>query len=227
MWAHRASVRLAAYLGLSVLVHLLLIAAIKPYSPHPFRSIGLSAQIAVEATGGTGGLLVGPALQIWKAPRPSAQSMESVPQRRQRRAVLIPDTDFGLHLDLNSVPSPSEGKDDIRLLSLHLPTVPEKYFSAGEVDIRAEPITDLIPVQTLAKLETSQAVPGHLKMRLLIDETGRVIDAEILEAYPPNLVELITPAQLRDVTFAPARISGMAVKSQKIIEFKIDPDSDP
>ena len=107
--------RLAFFIGISLLIHLFLIGAARPHAPHPFRSIGLSARLAIDPDQGPGAVLVGQIAQVDKAPRPSAQKQESVPQRRPRRAVLIPDTDFGAHLDLNSMPSAEIGKAETGL----------------------------------------------------------------------------------------------------------------
>ena len=222
-----AHLRLAFFIGLSILIHLCLIGAARPHPPHPFRSIGLSARLAVEPDRGPGTVLVGRIAQVDKAPRPSAQTQESVPQRRPRRAVLIPNTDFGAQLDLNSAPSPAEGKAETGLFSLGIPAVQEKYFSASEVDIRAEPFSDLVSAQARTMLDSPAAAPGRLKMRLLIDETGKVTSVEILEAFPPEILQLVAPEYILNIGFAPARINDLAVKSQKIVEFIVDPDASP
>jgi hypothetical protein len=138
--------------------------------------------------------------------------------------VLIPDTDFGAHLDLNSMPSPEIGKAETGLFSLNIPAAQEKYFSSGEVDIRAEPITDLVSDQARTRIDAPGVAPGRLKMRLLIDELGKVVSVEVLEAFPPEILEMIAPDYVLGITFAPARINNLAVKSQKIVEFVVDPD---
>ena len=219
--------RLAGFIGISFLIHLLLIGAARPHPPHPFRSIGLSAQLAVVAGQGPGAVLVGRISQVDKAPIPRAQSLESVPPRRPRRAVLIPDTNFGAHLNLNSEPSPEEGQAELGLVSLNIPAVQEKYFSSAEVDIRAEPFGDLVSSEARSRLDAPGAPSARLKMRLLIDETGKITSLEILEAFPPEVLELIAPDYVLSVGFAPARINDLAVKSQKIVEFIVAPNAGP
>ena len=117
------------------------------------------------------------------------------------------------------------GTLDWALAYLSLPKVPDKYFSAGEVDIRAEPMIDLIP-PGVERSETT-AGPGRLKLRLLIDELGKVTSIEVLASYPPGFLEDSALPYIREILFAPARLNSMAVKSEKIIEIAYSPDADP
>ena len=172
-------------------------------------------------------MIVGHIPQVDKAARPYSQKRESVSSRPARRAVLIPNTDFGAHLDLNSVTNSALAKNAQGLFSLHIPATQERYFSATEVDIRAEPFADLIALEERAKLDSSALTSGRVRMRLLIDETGRVTDVEVLDASPPEILNVVVPAYILSVGFSPARINNIAVKSQKIIEFVIDPEAAP
>jgi outer membrane biosynthesis protein TonB len=86
-------------------------------------------------------------------------------------------------------------------------------------------MTDLIP----PGIDQSGATagPGRLKLRLLIDELGKVTSIEVLASWPPGFLEDSALPYIREILFAPARLNSMAVKSEKIIEIAYSPDANP
>ena len=209
--------------GVSLLLHVVLISAVKPHVAKPFRSVGIAGRLAVEVSGGTGLTLTTFTPQNRMAAAAVMQQKESLPAQRARRAVLIPQFDFAAQPDPGDPTQMRDGNWDWGLASLNLPQVPDRYFSAGEVDIRAEPVVDLIPPETGQPKGVQPA--GRLKLRLLIDEFGTVTSIEIMESVPLGFVEESVPAFIKGVLFNPARLNGLAVKSEKVILIDYSPDA--
>lgn len=213
------------YIGLSLSLHLGLIIAVKPHVAQPFRSVGLAAKLAIAEPGGSGQMLVTLTPQNRKALASASQSKESLPMRKARRAVLIPQLEFGRQADWGSPSLRPEGESEWALASLNIPQVPDRFFSAAEVDIRAEPLGNLIP----PGIDQSEAgmTPGRLRLRLLIDEFGVVAGVEVVESFPPGFLEKAMVRHVRNMLFNPARLNGIAVKSEKIIEITTSTDVAP
>lgn len=209
--------------SISLVLHFFLISAVKPYVAKPFRSVGLAGRLAVEVSGGSGMTITTLTPQNRKAAAAVSQAKESVPAQTARRAVLIPQFDFSKQPDPGDPTQTQEGNWDWGLASLNLPKVQDRYFSAREVDIRAEPVMDLIPPE--ANQSTGHQSAGRLQLRLLIDEFGSVTSIEIMASVPPGFVEESVPAFIKGVLFNPARINSLAVKSEKIIVIDYAPDT--
>ena len=208
--------------GVSLLLHLSLISAVKPHVAKPFRSVGLAGRLAVEVSGGSGQTLTTPTPQNRKAAAAVSQQKESLSAQNARRAVLIPLFDFSARPDPGDPSQTRDGHWDWGLASLNLPQVPDRYFSAGEVDIRAEPVVDLIPPEAN---QPKGRQSGRLKLRLLIDEFGTVTSIEIMESVPFGFTEDSVPAFIKGVLFNPARLNSLAVKSEKIIVIDYAPEA--
>ena len=97
---------------------------------------------------------------------------------------------------------------------LALPS-PDKWYAASEVDVRAEPITD---IRLRYPAEVSGGTVGRVRVRVFIDEGGIVRKLQIAESEPPGLFDEAAKQGWQDVRFSPARRNGIAVKSQKLIE---------
>ena len=61
---------------------------------------------------------------------------------------------------------------------------------------------------------------GYIVLLLNIDETGRVANARVVEAYPPGALEVTSVAAVRDWRFEPARRQCKAVASSAIQRFE-------
>ena len=95
---------------------------------------------------------------------------------------------------------------------------PEKWFTAQEVDTRAEPLTSVhidYPSGTFAD--------GRVRLALYIDERGIVRKANVDAAAPPGLFDELALDTWSNVRFSPAVKSGVAVKSQKLVELYFSP----
>ena len=69
-----------------------------------------------------------------------------------------------------------------------------------------------------------RGVEGHLKLMVKIDDLGRVLEAEVLEATPPGVFDEAALAAFKNARFLPALRQGTPVRFQAYmrIEFKLE-----
>ncbi len=103
-------------------------------------------------------------------------------------------------------------------------TVPTsvRYYRNSEVDTPAVAISRgplIFPEQAyVSKLR------GMVKARVYIDEEGKVVSVQIVEAKPlGGVFEEAALEALRQLRYSPALIAGQAVKSQKLVEVEFNP----
>lgn len=99
--------------------------------------------------------------------------------------------------------------------------VANRYYTAREVDRRANPLAEIAPVYPPAGL--SGGISGKVVLLLLIGETGSVDGVQILEARPKGMFDDSARAAFSAAKFTPAMKDGRAVKSQKIVEVTFEP----
>ena len=97
----------------------------------------------------------------------------------------------------------------------------DKYFTARELDVRAEPINEVDLVYPVKAYE--MRMHGRVVVRILINEDGAVDDVSVLEATPAGVFEEAALAATQALHFKPAQRYGRNVKSQKTIEVTFDP----
>jgi TonB family protein len=90
------------------------------------------------------------------------------------------------------------------------------YYSAREVDVRAVPLTEIVPVNP----DLTGRQSGRVVLRLLIDAGGGVENVLVVEAEPPTTFgpEILLP--FKRARFLPARKAGIAVNSEMLIELR-------
>jgi protein TonB len=98
---------------------------------------------------------------------------------------------------------------------------PDKWYTATEVDVRAEPIGQ-VRLDYPMDLEGT-GIPGRVRLLLFIDERGVVTRMQITEAEPARLFDAAAMRAWTDVKFRPAQKDGVAVKSQKLLELNFEP----
>lgn len=103
---------------------------------------------------------------------------------------------------------------------LELPA-PDKWYLASEVDVRAEPITE---IRLRYPPGLTERITGTVRVRVFIDEGGVVRKLQIAASNPPGLFDEEAKQGWQDVRFSPARRKGVAVKSQKLIELTYSPN---
>lgn len=95
------------------------------------------------------------------------------------------------------------------------------YFASSEVDVAAHPQAAIEPELP----QGSESQPGYLVMRMLISERGEVDRIEMLVSEPEGLFDESVVAAFSAARFVPALREGYPVKSQKVVELKIEPDA--
>jgi TonB family protein len=99
---------------------------------------------------------------------------------------------------------------------------PDKWYTAEEVDARAEPLASL-KIGYPERLAGSR-ITGRVRIALLIDEEGRVRNAEVVASQPERLFDEVAVSAWQNVRFSPALMKHQAVKSKKLLEINFEPD---
>ena len=97
----------------------------------------------------------------------------------------------------------------------------DHYFLSSEVDTRAQPVRT--PVLVYPEGAQQMRVRGHIRMRVYINESGKIDAVDIIESDPPGVFEKAALRAILATKYIPARRNGRAVKNQKLIEIKFDP----
>lgn len=193
--------RLLLGLALSLMAHVLLLAALRPMKSD-YERIPLPAPLQVE---------ISPA-----APEPGALLGGAIPSV--------------IAMDAGPLPAPAEAAPAERAarkttvapvtgLDLRIPL--DEYYSAREVDVRAEPLND--PPLLYPQRAYQMRVRGKVTLRILINERGGVDEVTALESDPRGVFEEAALEAARALQFSPALRFGRAVKSQKTVEVAFDP----
>jgi TonB family protein len=98
--------------------------------------------------------------------------------------------------------------------------MPDKWYTASELDARAEPVT-AVEFAYPPKLERMIA---RVEVALFIDERGHVRKAQVLNAEPEKLFDEAALSGWRNVRFSPAMRGGVPVKSEKIVQVDFQPE---
>lgn len=204
----RNAVRLALFTAVSVLLH-----AVTIFSVGPFQLTGFG-----PGAGPWGSVLHA---TLAPAPRPEADDDAAAPVRDAAPADgKAPSAVQGDQASASITPEPLD-RSAREEKGLALP-VPEKWYTAREVDVRAEPLTP-VPLGYPERLRGTLS-GGTVQLRLYIDERGVVRKMQIAAAEPPGLFEEAARSAWQEVRFKPALKDGAPVKSQKLIEVLYRPD---
>lgn len=116
---------------------------------------------------------------------------------------------------------PSSGTQPPQEGGLPSPLDPTWYL-ARQVDSHPRAITSIRPPYPEAARRREQE--GTLKLMVKINELGRVVDVEVVEASPPGAFEEVTLEAFRNARFHPALRQGRPVRYQAYmrVEFKLD-----
>jgi protein TonB len=100
-------------------------------------------------------------------------------------------------------------------------TLAPRYLTSREVDVPAVPIEQ--PPLIYPEDPYIWKLPGRVRVRVFIGEDGRVEALELVSAHPPGHFEEAALDAARRLRYAPARLAGLPVRSQKVIEVVFDP----
>ena len=194
----RSQARFAGFIAVSIALHLATVLGVGPLDLSARRfGDAAPARTELHAT-----------LQLLDGARPAAtQPVDRAATDRDGPAAPAP---------VESISSAGESASDS---GLALPA-PDKWYSASEVDVRAEPLTD---IRLHYPEGLRESVTGKVRVRLFIDEGGVVRKLQIAASEPPGLFDEVAKRGWENVRFSPARKNGAAVKSQKLIELTYGP----
>lgn len=112
-------------------------------------------------------------------------------------------------------PAPEESAPAI-LPTLEIPLLEDPtWYPAKQVDVHPSALNLIKPAYPEKGVELG--VDGKVVLLLLIDETGVVKEASVVEADPEGVFEESALAAFREARFAPAQKNGRAVKSRVLI----------
>lgn len=103
--------------------------------------------------------------------------------------------------------------------------MPEKWYTAAELDVRAEPTNN--PVLRYPQELAASGLIAKVRIVLFIDERGVVRKVALAASGPERAFDLAAAKAWDDVRFSPAMKNGVAVKSQKVLELDFTPDLVP
>jgi protein TonB len=121
-----------------------------------------------------------------------------------------------------ATPEVSRGtKQDTGLPSLPI-GIDTHWYLARQVDKQPKAIGSIEPVYP--DEAKRRDLEGTLKLMLKIDDLGRVLSAEVVEATPPGVFDKAALAAFRDARFTPAMKDGRPVRYQAYIrvDFKLE-----
>lgn len=95
--------------------------------------------------------------------------------------------------------------------ALELPALFDaRWYTAREVDSHPKAVGTIRPVYPEAARR--QGLQGWVKLRLKIDEQGRVIEVETVEAQPRGVFDAAAAEAFKPARFEPARRQGVPVR---------------
>lgn len=108
-------------------------------------------------------------------------------------------------------------------VALNLPAVFDAHwYPIREVDVPPKAMDVPEPVYPVAARR--QGLEGWVRLRLKIDEQGRVSDAEVAESQPEGVFDEAAVEAFRQARFEPARRQGMPVRFEGVfrVNFKLE-----
>lgn len=96
------------------------------------------------------------------------------------------------------------------------------HYEAKELDTYPQLRDPLSPVYPQVAL--SQGIAGAVTVLVLIDETGKVTEASVVDAKPEGFFDDSARRALAQASFLPASREGRSVRSRILISVSYDPD---
>jgi len=102
------------------------------------------------------------------------------------------------------------------------PSLPDPvHYAARDLDVYPQPLNGIEPVYPQTAL--AGEIGGWVTLLLLIDESGRVTDASVVDAFPPDVFEESALRALAATVYSPAQKNGRAVRSRILVKLDYDP----
>ena len=192
--------RLAGFIALSLALHLLTVLGVGPPDLSARRFGDAPQRVELHAT-------LAPGENAQSGPVFSTSTDEPKAARDER-----PESAAGETAMQPGTPAESAG--------IALPA-PETWYTAREVDVRAEPLTE-VRLRYPEDLR-GEPVVGKVQLRLFIDERGVVRRIDIAASRPSGVFDAAARKAWEEVRFSPALKNGAPVKSQKLLELTYEP----
>jgi len=195
-------------LAVSAAVHLLIVLGISPRNANYVPPLPLQVELRREAPPERAGLLT---------------TQQSSARFAERDAV-TPAAASAQHpvpLPAAATSGTQSALPPLANAPLQLPLPLDKYYTAREVDVRAEQINEVNLVYP--QLAYQMRVKGKVVLRIFINEQGDIDDVVILQASPTGTFEETALTATLALRFKPAIKDGRNVKSLKTIEVTFDP----
>jgi len=198
--SNQRGARLAAWIALSLLTHVVVLTLGTGYAPvvTSYRPSFLIVDISYRAP-------EMPSIVTDPEAARKTDSQRLVPKLVRAAPLQEPPRD-------NAHPAPAQ------------PFPFDTYFNIAEVDTRAEPINDVL--LRYPWVEYQQRLTGVVRFALYINAQGTLDKVQLLEAVPPGHFEEAAWEAVKKLQFNPARRNGRPVKSQKTIDVIFDPNED-
>ena len=106
-------------------------------------------------------------------------------------------------------------------LPLPLPLPAPRYYGASELDVLAQPISQILLLPP--DIPPAERKRMRLELLVLINERGTVDEVRVVDATLPEEFTAPIVAVFRGASYSPALKDGAAVRSRKIIEINYSP----
>lgn len=112
-------------------------------------------------------------------------------------------------------PSPASLPSVLPTLEMALVDDPT-YYSAKQLDVHPQAAQPVRPEYPDGAADAG--TEGHVTLKLLIDDSGKVREVSVVDAQPPGAFEESALAAFRGARFLPGQRNGRPVKSQILIK---------
>lgn len=107
-----------------------------------------------------------------------------------------------------------------------LPQVPvmvdTRWYTALEVDVHPQELEGRGPVFDYPEAAREKGIEGTVRVKLKVDEFGRIQQLEIVSGDPPGLFEEVVRKGFSQAAFLPARRNGVPVRALMQVRVRFD-----
>jgi len=95
------------------------------------------------------------------------------------------------------------------------------HYAARDLDVYPQPLNRIEPAYPQTAL--AGEIGGSVTLLLLIDESGRVTNASVVDAFPPDVFDESALRALAATAYSPAQKNGRVVRSRILVKVDYDP----
>jgi protein TonB len=223
--AREAWLRLFVAVALSAAIHASLIfgVAVRSTRPQPDRP-WISAQLAnpavppVEFSPYRKSSLRKVALETPIDPAPTHGSNSARENAQDAVASVAPDA-------MTAAPAQPPPLTTSRLPPVDMPLITDPtWYQARQLDVFPRALSAVRPAYP--ELGMQAGLNGEVTLELLIDESGQVRAADIVQAVPEGYFEAAAVSAFRAARFVPGQKDGHPVRSRVVVKVVFSPDGD-